>query len=231
MTFSIVAWDQVTGMTGVAVSTKHLAVGALVPFAQTGIGAIATQGLTNPLLGIQGLKLLESEDAQTTLDRLLRTDAGRDHRQLHLVDRAGNTAAWTGDECVGWAGHQTFSGFSVAGNMLAGSATIEAMAATYQQAQTEFVDRLLLALAAGQAAGGDKRGQQSAALYVVSTEAYPYLDLRVDDHHSPIVELQRLHHESQQEYYVSFRRSLPTQNDPTGIFGRTLVDTLISQQV
>jgi uncharacterized Ntn-hydrolase superfamily protein len=241
MTFSIVAWDAATAMTGVAVSTKHLAVGALVPFAQTGVGAIATQGLTNPLLGVRGLKLLETYDAATTLEILLRDDEGREHRQLHLVDRQGNAAGWTGRDCLDWSGHQSFPGFSVAGNILVGEATIQAMAKTYQttiasgetraEPPVSFAERLLLALEAGQAAGGDRRGRQSAALYVVSTELYPDLDLRVDDHPDPVAELRRLFGESQQDYYTSFRQSLPTRSQPAGSFSRDLVETLVANQL
>ncbi|WNZ27601.1 DUF1028 domain-containing protein [Leptolyngbya sp. NK1-12] len=231
MTFSIVAWDRATGMTGVAVSTKNLAVGALVPFAQAQVGAVATQALTNPLWGRRGLQLLQNYDAQTVLDMLIHDDAGREHRQVHLVDRFGNTAAWTGKECVGWAGHLSFPYCSVAGNMLVSEATIQAMATVYQDnSQAKFVDRLLLALEAGQFAGGDKRGRQSAALYVVHTEVYAYLDLRVDDHVNPVMELRRLFEESQQNYYVSFRHALPTARNPEGRFSRELVEALIAEQ-
>lgn len=231
MTFSIVAWDAATGMSGVAVATKHLAVGALVPFAQAGVGSIATQGLTNPLFGIRGLELLETCDAQSALALLLQDDEGKHHRQLHLVDRAGNTAAWTGEECVGWAGHQALSSFSVAGNMLVSAAPIAAMVEAYQSnPEAELGDRLLLALEAGEAAGGDRRGRQSAALYLVSTEPYPHLDLRVDDHAEPIAELRRLFLEAQQEYYVAFRRSLPTQANPAGTHSRSVIQTLIEKQ-
>ncbi|MEO1523223.1 MAG: DUF1028 domain-containing protein, partial [Cyanobacteria bacterium J06633_2] len=182
MTFSIVAWDPATGMTGVAVATKHLAVGALVPHAKAGVGAIATQAQTNPLLGIRGLHILETRTAaerlhheapaDAVIDRLLRDDDQRDERQLHLVDHNGQTAAWTGRDCVDWAGHFTFKNFSVAGNMLVSEDTLLAMAETYQYAQQEeFCDRLIRALEAGDAAGGDKRGRQSAALYVMHRES------------------------------------------------------------
>jgi uncharacterized Ntn-hydrolase superfamily protein len=221
MTFSIVAWDQRTGMTGVAVATKHLAVGALVPHAKAGIGAIATQAQTNPLLGIRGLRLLERRvatesifdetPADAVIDLLLDHDEQRQQRQVHLVDHNGNTAAWTGQDCVDWAGHLTFPGFSVAGNMLVGPETLEAMAATYQRtAGVDFCDRLLMAMEAGEAAGGDKRGRQSAALYVVHQEVYPYLDLRVDHHHDPISELRYLFEESRKDYYQSFRNTMPS---------------------
>lgn len=231
MTFSIVARDDATGMMGIAVSTKNLAVGALVPFAKAGVGAIATQALTNPFLGIRGLELLETENAKTTLEQLMAADEGRSHRQLHLVDRHGTTAAWTGNECVDWAGHFTFPGFSVAGNMLVGEATICAMAERYQKGSSEpFADRLLSALEAGQAAGGDKRGRQSAALYIMDGEIYAALDLRVDDHPNPVPELRRIYTQSQQDYYVSFRRSLPCHDHPYGTFSRELVDALIIKQ-
>ncbi|WP_346291390.1 DUF1028 domain-containing protein [Sphaerothrix gracilis] len=214
MTFSIVAWDAVTGMTGVAVATKHLAVGALVPHAKAGVGAIATQAQTNPLLGIRGLQFLERgrHGAESVLQRLLLEDADHEQRQVHLVDRCGQTAAWTGRECVGWAGHFTFPHFSVAGNMLVGEAVLLAMATAYEQAETApFCDRLLLALEAGDTAGGDKRGRQSAALYVMDTEVYPHLDLRVDHHAQPIVTLRSLYEESSKDYYQSFRQSMPSE--------------------
>ncbi|NER81136.1 MAG: DUF1028 domain-containing protein [Leptolyngbya sp. SIO1D8] len=220
MTFSIVAWDPRTGMIGVAVATKHLAVGALVPHAKAGIGAIATQAQTNPLLGIWGLKLLESRMAasgslltipmENVLDILLQKDDERDHRQVHCVDYQGHTVAWTGQHCVNWAGHFTFPHFSVAGNMLMGEETLLAMAETYQSSQSlNFSERLLQALEAGDAAGGDKRGRQSAALYVVADESYPHLDLRVDNHRNPIAELRLLFSEAHKDYYQSFRKTMP----------------------
>jgi uncharacterized Ntn-hydrolase superfamily protein len=221
MTFSIVAWDAVTGMTGVAVATKHLAVGALVPHARAGVGAIATQAQTNPLLGHHGLQLLEQASrhdspydsalADHVVHRLLLDDGDRDQRQLHLVNRYGQTAAWTGKDCVDWAGHLTFTNFSVAGNMLVGEAVLLAMAEAYQRAEQEpFCHRLLLALEAGEAAGGDKRGRQSAALYVMNADVYPYLDLRVDHHDQPIAQLRTLFEESCKDYYQSFRQSMPS---------------------
>jgi uncharacterized Ntn-hydrolase superfamily protein len=224
MTFSIVAWDKTTGMTGVAVATKHLAVGALVPHAKANVGAIATQAQTNPLLGIEGLKLLEqyhlanSEalDSEYAIAALLENDTERDYRQLHLVDRLGRTAAWTGSYCVDWAGHFTFDNFSVAGNMLVGEQTLTAMAEAYQAKEgMEFSERLLQALEAGEAAGGDKRGRQSAAVYVVHQDDYPHLDLRIDHHDDPIAQLRYIFEESRKEYYQSFRKSMPTKALPS----------------
>ncbi len=223
MTFSIVAWDSTTKMTGVAVATKHLAVGALVPHAKADVGAIATQAQTNPLLGIRGLKLLAKHnlsknqaEAFTTegiIANLLAEDEDRHYRQLHLVDRQGRTAAWTGSECVDWAGHLTFANFSVAGNMLVGERTLTAMADAYQAKEgMEFCERLLQALEAGEAVGGDKRGRQSAALYVVHHDDYPHLDLRIDHHDDPIAQLRYIFEESRKDYYQSFRKSMPTKS-------------------
>ena len=217
MTFSIVARDAVTGMTGVAVATKHLAVGALVPHVKAAVGAIATQAQTNPLLGIRGLLLLEQSpdptgSAESVLQRLLFDDPDREQRQLHLVDREGQTAAWTGKDCMGWAGHFTFPHFSVAGNMLVGEETLTAMAAAYQQTEAKpFCDRLLSALEAGDAAGGDKRGRQSASIYVMDADVYPHLDLRVDHHDQPVATLRLLFEESCKDYYQSFRQSMPSE--------------------
>lgn len=225
MTFSIVAWDSTTQMIGIAVATKHLAVGALVPHAKAAVGAIATQGQTNPLLGISGLQLLEQRNAHNKVDIsvtdiiqiLLKDDKDRHQRQLHLVDCQGRTAAWTGGNCVGWAGHLTFPDLSVAGNMLVGEQVLIAMADAYiAKAGMEFCERLLQALEAGEAAGGDKRGRQSAALYVVHQDIYPHLDLRVDHHDNPIAELRYLFEESRKEYYQLFRQSMPT-SIPTAI--------------
>jgi uncharacterized Ntn-hydrolase superfamily protein len=221
MTFSIVAWDPITGMTGVAVATRHLAVGALVPHAKAGVGAIATQAQTNPLLGIWGLRLLESrQSAQThtlsipvseVLEVLLQNDEERDQRQLHLVDNGGQTAAWTGCQCIDWAGHFTFEHFSVAGNMLVGEHVLHAMVDTFRNSESlSFSERLLCALEAGEAAGGDKRGRQSAALYVVKDDVYPYLDLRVDNSDTPLSELRTLFEEAHKDYYQSFRKAIPT---------------------
>ena len=176
----------------------------------------------DPLLGIHGLQLLEQRvKRETNLEKnsvediiqfLLKDDEDRDRRQFHLVDRNGHTAAWTGQACVGWAGHLTFSYFSVAGNMLVGEQVLVAMADAYRAKEgMEFCERLLQALEAGEAAGGDKRGRQSAALYVVHHDAYPHLDLRVDHHDNPIVELRYLFEESRKEYYQSFRQSMPTR--------------------
>lgn len=194
MTFSIAARCPETGMVGVAVSTALLCVGQLVPFPRAGVGAIATQSFVNPYLGLRGLDYLaEGTDAAAVRNRLAEEDAGRTLRQFSVVDRDGNSAAYTGADCVLWCGHRTGNGYAVAGNMLVGEETVTAMADAYEAARDQpFGERLMLALEAGQAAGGDKRGRQSAAMKVMDTEDYPTIDLRVDDHPDPVVELRRL---------------------------------------
>ncbi|MEJ5246671.1 DUF1028 domain-containing protein [Caldilinea sp.] len=231
MTFSIVAWDEATGQTGVAVSTKFLAVGSLCPFAKAGVGAVATQAFVNPTFGPRGLRLLEEGIApEDVVALLIKSDEGREHRQLHLVDRYGRTAAFTGSETVEWAGHKTFPYFSVAGNMLSNAQVLEAMAEAYQANMDQpFAERLIRALEAGQLAGGDKRGRQSAALYIMSTEVYPKLDLRVDDHPDPVAELRRLYEEAKKEF-IPFQQFLPTAAQPAGVYDRAIIDRIIAQQ-
>jgi uncharacterized Ntn-hydrolase superfamily protein len=231
MTFSIVARDPQTGMLGVAVTTKFFGVGSLCPFARAGVGAVATQALVNPTYGPRGLELLaQGLPPEQVAEQLLQADEGRDHRQLHLIDAQGRGVARSGSECIDWFGHQTHDGFSVAGNMLAGPSVVADTASAYQaNAEVPFPERLIRALEAGQAAGGDKRGRQSAALYIVSTEVYPYLDLRVDDHPEPLVELRRLYAESQAEY-LPFKDKLPSRANPNGVYGKALTEAIIAEQ-
>ena len=231
MTFSIAGFDEGTGAFGVAVTTKFFGVGSLCPFVEAGVGAVATQAFVNPTFGPRGLRLLaEGRSAQEVLDSLIQSDEGREHRQLHIVDRKGRTAAWTGKETVTWAGHSPRKGFSVAGNMLVGEPTIMQMAEAYEaNSGIELAERLLRALEAGQAAGGDKRGRQSAALKVVTTEEYPHLDIRVDDHPDPVAELRRLFEEAKREY-LPFKQFLPTRARPAGIYDRALIDRIVQEQ-
>lgn len=198
-TFSIVACDQADGSWGVAVQSKFLCVGSVVPWARAGIGAVATQAWANVSYGTRGLELLEqSMSAQQTVQSLVRTDEDRDRRQLGIVDAQGRAAAYTGSECPDWAGHVVGPGYCCQGNILAGPETVVAMAQAYERTEGSLADRLVAALAAGQAAGGDRRGQQSAALLVVKADGGyggyndRYIDLRVDDHVTPIDELRRL---------------------------------------
>ena len=233
MTFSIVARDPRTGMLGIAVTTKFFGVGSLCPFARTGVGAVATQALVNPTYGPRGLDLLaQGLSPDDVAERLLGEDEGRDHRQLHLISASGLVAARTGAECVDWFGHQTYpaEAFSVAGNMLAGPRVIAETARAYTAAApAELAERLIQALEAGQVAGGDKRGRQSAALLIVGSEVYPYLDLRVDDNPDPLVELRRLYEESKAEY-LPFKDKLATAANPAGLYGKALTESFIADQ-
>lgn len=193
-TFSIVARCSQTGQLGGAVSTAVPAVGSICPFVQAGTGAIASQSWVNPYLAIDGLACLSAgASAEAALDQVLAGDVGRDLRQVGVVDAIGRAAAWTGADCTAWCGHRTGPGYAVQGNMLAGEAVIADMETAFLSAAGEsLAERLMRALEAGQAAGGDKRGKQSAALKVYEHEAYPWLDVRVDDHAMPVAELRRV---------------------------------------
>jgi uncharacterized Ntn-hydrolase superfamily protein len=200
VTFSIVASDVQAGQLGVAVASKFLAVGAVVPRLEAEVGAIATQAFANTRYGPDGLDhLRDGASAREALDALLAADAGRDDRQAGIVDARGRGATHTGDSCLPWAGGRAGAGYTVQGNILTGPDVVEAMAATYEASRGDLADRLLLALAAGDAAGGDRRGRQSAAIAVVAP-AGGYgghddrlVDLRVDDHADPVTELSRLY--------------------------------------
>ena len=168
MTFSIVASDPDRKEWGVATQSKFLAVGAVVPWAQANVGAVATQSYANTTFGPNGLALIASGlSAQETLDRLLAEDEGREHRQVGIVDRASHVATFTGKECLAWAGGLIGQGYAVQGNILVGEETVKAIAHGFEHAAGELADRLVAALLAGQRAGGDRRGQQSAAVLVV----------------------------------------------------------------
>jgi len=199
-TYSIAACDLEAGQWGVATQSKFLAVGSVVPWAEPGVGAIATQAYANPRYGPEGLALLrEGLDAQAVVERLTAADDDRDHRQVGVVDGRGGSASFTGSECMDWAGGLTGPGYAAQGNILVGKETVAALAATFVAATgTPLAERLIACLAAAQAAGGDRRGQQSAALLVVERDGgYAKLsdilvDLRVDDHPTPVAELVRL---------------------------------------
>jgi len=199
MTFSIVARDPQAGESGIAVQSKFLAVGAVVPWAKAGVGAIATQSWANTSYGPRGLELLASGlSAQETLAQLIGEDDGRASRQVGIVGVDGQPATFTGDQCFPWAGGQVGEHYTCQGNILVGEDTVLAMARTFEQTTGRLCDRLVAALAAGQAAGGDSRGQQSAALLVVRQGGGyggfndRFIDLRIDDHPQPINELKRI---------------------------------------
>jgi len=198
-TFSIVGYDPVAEEWGVAVQSKFLGVGAVVPYAKAGIGAVATQSLANTSYGPEGLALIEQGySAEEALKRLIEADPDSDQRQVGIVDKNGHAATYTGENCYDWAGGLTGPGFAAQGNILVGEDTVKAMGDTFQQTKGTLAERLLTALAAGQKAGGDKRGKQSAALLIVRDKGGyggyndRALDLRVDDHPTPIKELRRI---------------------------------------
>jgi len=229
MTWSIVARNR-DGELGVAVASRFFAVGALCPYARACVGVVATQALVNPLYGPAALDLLASGlQPARTIEAVIAADPGRDARQLHLVDAQGRAAAYTGSQCIEWCGHRDGDGFSVAGNMLAGAGVLDACADAYgEHAHLDFAERLIVAMQAGEAAGGDKRGKQAAALRIVATEAYPVLDLRVDDHWDPLAELRRLYERSF-ERFQPFVRCLPTGADPAGITDRAAIEQAIER--
>lgn len=224
MTWSIVARDAQTGALAAAVATRFFAVGALCPHIRPGAGAVCTQALINPLYGPAALdRLGRGEAPEAVIAALTAADPGAKVRQLHMIDAKGRSARHTGAECVPWCGHVAGDSFSVAGNMLAGQRVVEATAEAFARAQGSLAERLIAALEAGEAAGGDKRGKQSAALRIHTSEDYPDLDLRVDDHTDPLAELRRLHRVSQERYAI-FARHLPKRGNPAGTIDRAVIE-------
>jgi uncharacterized Ntn-hydrolase superfamily protein len=200
-TYSIVAIDTATGEVGVGVQSKYFCVGSVVPWARAGVGAVATQAAGRAEYGPRILDLLaKGLDPQAAIERALADDAGRETRQLGVVDAQGRAASWTGSECNDWAGHVEGDGFAAQGNILAGQAVVDGMARAYRETEGALAERLMAALEAAEAAGGDRRGRQSAAMIVERPGAASsrregidrILDLRVDDHPEPIEELRRL---------------------------------------
>src|SRR6266700_3774084 len=232
MTWSIIARDSLTGQFGIAVATRFFAVGARVPHVAAGLGGIATQALVNPYYGIDGLKLLrEGHSPRDIVETLIAADSGHDSRQLHILDATGRVAAHTGRDCVDWCGHVEGNGFSIAGNMLAGASVLDDTAQTYITGQRlPVAQRLIAAMRSREAAGGDKRGRQSAALVLYGDEEWSALDLRVDDHTDPLAELERLEQISR-ERWVHFRKYLPTRQNPAGITDRETIDAGIEADI
>lgn len=229
MTWSLLARDE-EGRFGVAIASRFFAVGALCIHTRGGLGAIATQALMNPIYGTEGIALLgQGLGAADVVTRLTTADAGREQRQLHVLPARGPAAAHTGSACVDWCGHKVFENFSVAGNMLAGPGVLQATAQAYlASAGRPLAQRLIAAMQAGEAAGGDKRGKQSAALRVQGLEDYAELDLRVDDHTDPLAELQRLYDVSLQRFQP-FVACLATRSNPTGELDRSRIEASIER--
>lgn len=200
MTFSIIGFDPIEKEWGIAVQSKFLGVGAVVPWAKAGAGAVATQSYANTAYGPKALELMEQgKSAQETLELLLAEDPEKEMRQVGLIDASGNPATFTGKECYDWAGGMTGTHFAAQGNILVDEKTVQAMAQVFTETDGPLAERLLAALDAGQEAGGDSRGKQSAALYIVKDKGGyggfndRYIDLRVDDHSDPIKELIRIY--------------------------------------
>ncbi len=230
MTWSILVRDPATGALGAAVATRFFAVGALCIHVEGGVAALATQALINPMYAVHGMPRLRAGEApEAVAAALLAEDAGREHRQLHILDVRGRVAQYTGRDCVAWCGSVRGTDISVAGNMLAGAAVVEATLAAFQAAGGDLTERLLTALEAGEAAGGDKRGKQSAALKICTADPYPDLDIRADDHPDPLAELRRLHRVSRERFAV-FRRFMAGSHSPCGVFDRTVIDAAIARE-
>ncbi len=229
MTFSIIARDEQTGHLGIAVASRFFAVGAVIPFI-TEYGAVATQALVNPVWGVQGNRMMQDgQTPQQALADLKARDSGADQRQVHMIDASGRTAAHTGNSCISWAGHICAKNVSVAGNMLEGQAVLDAMISNWSDnSGCPFAERLLAAMEAGEAAGGDKRGRQSACLKIHRGEAFAWLDLRADDHAQPLAEIRRLL-DVAQERYIHFTDMMGSTANISGHADRSRIDAAIRQ--
>jgi uncharacterized Ntn-hydrolase superfamily protein len=227
VTWSILAFDAASGAFGVAIASRAFAIGARCPYLRSGVGAVATQSISNPYLGPRVLDGIERGLAPAmAIERALEPDAGRDLRQVHAVDRQGRVAAWTGAHCVGWAGHRAAQGVSVAGNMLAGEGVGDATLEGFlTNPALPLPERLLAALDAGEAVGGDRRGRQAAALLVTTTEDFPDINLRVDDHAAPLSELARLLRVYRQQLEPQ-RGMYPTKANPSGMTDLDAIESL-----
>ncbi len=217
MTFSILARCSDSGQFGVAAATAMPAVGKLLTHAEGGVGAVATQARLNPYLGIDGIQLLrQGRPASEIRDILADRDPRAQSRQFAIIDREGRTATWTGSECLSWAGALERENFSVQGNRLAGGTVLEEAARSMEESRGKTLDeRLMQALEAGDRAGGDRKGERSATIYIVDREEYPLWDIRVDAHPDPFTELRRLHGVFARELVPEIR-NMPTRANPAG---------------
>lgn len=229
MTWSIVARDAESGHLGIAVASRFFSVGSAVPHGRGRVGAVATQAFVSPLYGTDGLKMLaEGFAPDAIIASMTARDDGHRQRQMHLIDASGRNAAFTGDKCIDWAGHLVEDNVSVAGNMLVGPQVVEETMRTYREsAGKSLAQRLLDAMDAGEQAGGDKRGKQSAALVLYRDQDYPWLDIRADDHADPLSELQRLYAVAQ-ERFLHVAETMPTRDNPHGLTDRTEIDCKIA---
>ena len=225
-TFSIVGRCERTGQLGVAVSTADVGAGRMVTWAKAGVGAVATQSWPNLYLAIDGLRLMaEGKTADAALERVIREDPGREVRQLGIVDARGGSATFSGRDCTDWFGGVNGPGFAAQGNMLIRGETVSAMAHAFESGHDlDLGERLMRALEAGQAAGGDKRGRQCSALLVVDREEFPLWDLRVDEHPQPVPELRRIYEVARLDL-LPFVQGLPTRENPLGTLSDEFVAT------
>ncbi len=232
MTWSIIFHERSSGRIAIAVATKFFAVGARVPYIEPQKGAVCTQAMVNPLYGSHGLRLIREGLGATDIVRILTTpDAGREHRQLHVMGADGHFAAHTGAECVPWCGHWIGEDMSVAGNMLAGPQVVAETVRYFRENESmPLPRRLIAAMKAGEKAGGDKRGKQSAALVIYGNQEYSELDLRVDDHVEPLLELARLEAVSR-EHWTHFRAFMPTRENRAGVHDRAELDAGIARSL
>jgi uncharacterized Ntn-hydrolase superfamily protein len=229
MTWSILVRDPATGALGAAVASRFFAVGGICLYVEGGVAALSTQALVNPMYGVQAMpRLRAGKPADQVLTALTGPDPGAGQRQFHIIDAAGRIAQHTGSDCVTWAGHVLGQDVTVAGNMLAGPQTVQATLGAYLAAKGTFAERLLAAMEAGEAAGGDKRGKQSAALKICTRDPYPDLDFRADDHPDPLSELRRLYRVSLERFAV-FRRFLPGRDSAWGTLDRGPIDAAIAR--
>jgi uncharacterized Ntn-hydrolase superfamily protein len=215
-TYSIAARDERTGLMGVAVASRAFAVGALCPFVRARVGAISIQAYNNPRLGYQALKLLEEGySAKETLEKLVSDDDGHDWRQLLIVDYQGRSAVYTGNYVDPWKGFRTGPNYAIGGNLLVGESTLLAMEEAFlENSDQEFGEQLIRVLEAGDRTGGDRRGKQAGAIFIVYHQPFPYLDLRVDDHSDPVQELRRLVNVAKESGFLEFTYRLSDTLEP-----------------
>jgi uncharacterized Ntn-hydrolase superfamily protein len=229
MTYSILVRDTSTGALGAAVASRFFAVGGLCIHVEGGVAALATQALVNPMYAVHAMpRLRDGAAPQSVLDDLVTPDPGRLQRQFHIIDAKGRIAQHTGPDCVTWAGMVNGENVSVAGNMLAGPDVVARTRDAFLSATGSLAERLLTAMEAGEAAGGDKRGRQSAGLKICTADPYPDLDIRSDDHPDPLADLRRLHRISLERYAV-FRRFLAGRDSPYGELDRSVMEAAIAR--
>ncbi len=229
MTYSIVARDVATGHLGVAVASRFFAVGALVPHIRGGRCAVATQAFVSPIWGMEAAaRMAQGEAGAEVLADLVARDGGQAIRQIHMIDSAGVSVAHTGADCIDWCGHMVADGVSVAGNMLVGPDVVGQTLEVYKaHMHLPLAERLMTAMEAGEAAGGDKRGRQSAALRVHRDQDYPWIDIRADDHADPLAELRRLY-DVAHERFIHVADALPTRENFSGTTAREGIDRAIA---